>query len=151
MGGMTQFLQNAVYGTVMIAAVALLRRVLKDRLAPGARLALWAVCLFRLLTPVAPSSVLSLWGLFRQAAPVPEPAAAPSGTGMYLPAPDVNAPAMMAPDTAASSAVEAGIPWKMVLLGVWLAVGAALAARYALSYVRTRRAVGETVLLGRDD
>ena len=148
---MTQFLQNAVYGTVMIVAVALLRRVLKDRLAPGARLALWAVCLFRLLTPVAPSSVLSLWGLFRQAAPVPEPAAAPSGTGMYLPAPDVNAPAMMAPDTAASSAVEAGIPWKMVLLGVWLAVGAALAARYALSYVRTRRAVGETVPLGRDD
>lgn len=28
-----------------------------------ARLCLWALCLFRLLTPAAPESALSLWGL----------------------------------------------------------------------------------------
>ena len=56
---MTQLLQNAAYGTALILALAALRRVLKDRLLPEARLALWAVCLFRLLTPAAPESVLS--------------------------------------------------------------------------------------------
>ena len=50
---MAQLLQNAVYGTAMILAAAVLRRAMKDRLAPEARLALWAVCLFRLLTPAA--------------------------------------------------------------------------------------------------
>ena len=59
---MTQFLQNAVYGTVMILAVAVLRGALKDRLLPEARMALWAVCLFRLFTPIAPPSALSFWG-----------------------------------------------------------------------------------------
>ena len=56
-------LQNTAYGGILILAVAVLRRVLKDKLVPEARLALWAVCLFRLLTPAAPESVLSLWGL----------------------------------------------------------------------------------------
>ena len=68
---MTQLLQNAAYGTALILALATLRRVLKDRLLPEARLALWAVCLFRLLTPAAPESVLSLWGLFSKPAPAP--------------------------------------------------------------------------------
>ena len=145
---MTQLLQNAVYGTALILAAALLRRVLGDKLVPEARLALWAACLFRLLTPAAPSSVLSLWGLFgreAQNAPAPLPAGTvPNGAGAA--APGVSGAVVPAP-----APTEAGIPWEMLLLGIWLAVGGLLAARYALSYVRTRRAVGCAVPVGRDD
>ena len=80
---MAQLLQNAVYGTAMILAAAVLRRAMKDRLAPEARLALWAVCLFRLLTPAAPESVLSLWGLSRLFAPE-EPAPLPVPVTGYV-------------------------------------------------------------------
>ena len=85
---MAQLLQNAVYGTAMILAAAVLRRAMKDRLAPEARLALWAVCLFRLLTPAAPESMFSLWGLFQ--APAPQPAQTPR---LYIPAQPLPAPA----------------------------------------------------------
>lgn len=133
---MTQLLQNAAYGTALILAVALLRRVLKDRLIPEARLALWAVCLFRLLTPAAPESVLSLWGLFAKPAPVQTPQ-------LYIPAPSLSAPA---PQPAAPA-----FSWEMALAAAWLAVGGVLAVRYALSWGRTRRAVACAIPLGRDD
>lgn len=142
---MTQLLQNAVYGTALILVVALLRRVLKDRLVPGARLALWAVCLLRLLTPAAPESVLSLWGLFR---PRQAPAvSAPIST----PAPVADAPQLYTPAQAGPSPTAPAIPWELVLLAVWLVVGAALAVRYALNWRRTRRAVGCAIPVdGRD-
>lgn len=139
---MTQLLQNAAYGTVLILAVVILRRVLKDRLLPGARLALWAVCLFRLLTPAAPESALSLWRLPRlfqlpkPAAPVPAPYVM---TG-YVPAPPAPTPQ-----------TGPGISWETVLLALWLVVGAVLAARYALSWTRTRRAVSCAIPLDRSD
>ena len=85
---MTQLLQNALYGSALILAAAALRRVLKDRLIPEARLCLWAVCLFRLLTPAAPESMFSLWGLFQ--APAPQPAQTPR---LYIPAQPLPAPA----------------------------------------------------------
>lgn len=135
---MTQLLQNAAYGTALILAVAALRRVLKDRLLPEARLALWAVCLFRLLTPAAPESVLSLWGLFSK--PAPAPVQTPQ---LYSPAPALNAPA--------PQPVAPAFSWVTALALAWLAVGVALAARYALSWRRTRRAVANTIPLGRDD
>ena len=135
---MTQLLQNAAYGTALILALAALRRVLRDRLLPEARLALWAVCLFRLLTPAAPESVLSLWGLFSKPAPAPVRTPQP-----YLPAPLPNA-TVPQPTTPAFS-------WATALALVWLAVGAALALRYVLSWRRTRRAVAGAILLGRDD
>lgn len=135
---MTQLLQNAAYGTALILAVALLRRVLKDRLISEARLALWAVCLFRLLTPAAPESVLSLWGLF--AKPAPAPVQTPQ---LYIPAPSLSAPAPQ-PTAPAFS-------WEMALAAAWLAVGGVLAVRYVLSWGRTRRAVASTIPLGRDD
>lgn len=133
---MTQLLQNAAYGTALILAAALLRRVLKDRLIPEARLALWAVCLFRLLTPAAPESVFSLWGLFAKPAPVQTPQ-------VYIPAPSLSAPA---PQPAAPA-----FSWDMALAAAWLAVGGVLAVRYALSWGRTRRAVAGAIPLGRDD
>ena len=157
---MTQLLQNAVYGTAMILAVAVLRGALKDRLLPEARLALWAVCLFRLFTPAAPTSALSFWGLFGRGArevpapvvPVPTvgPAAAPSA-GTIVPTVPVG-PAPAAPVTPAVPAeTGTGVPWDAILAAVWIAVGAILAARHVLVYVRTRRAVECAIPLGRED
>ena len=140
---MTQLLQNAVYGTVMIFVVAALRGTLKDRLLPEARLVLWAVCLFRLFTPFAPTSTLSFWGLFGRgtwdvSTPVPI-----TNTGILAPAAsDVTTPVAF---------TEADIPWAAILAMVWIAVGAVLAVRYALVYVHTRQAVSRTVLLDRED
>lgn len=148
-----QLLQNAVYGTVMILAVAALRGTLRDRLLPEARLALWAVCLFRLFTPAAPTSALSFWGLFQRevsapTVPVTGPAAAP-GAGVIASA----APTVGTVPTAPVTPAEAGtgVAWGVILAAVWIAVGAILAARYALAYVRTRRAVGRAIPLGRED
>lgn len=142
---MSQLLQNALYGSAMILAAALLRRALGDRLAPEARLALWAACLFRLLTPAAPASVLSLWGLPRLFAPE-RPAAAP-GYVLSIPA-GVSVPA---PTLAPAPAAQTGLPWQALLAAVWLTVAAVLAARYAASWRRTRRAVACTSLLDQDD
>lgn len=137
---MSQLYQNALYGTVMILVVAVLRRALKDRLLPGARLCLWAACLFRLLTPAAPESVLSFWGLSRlfarEETPVP----------IFVPAdyaPITGAPAPQAPGPV--------ISWETAALAVWAIVSVALAVRYALSWRRTRRAVSCAIPLGRDD
>ncbi len=138
---MTQLLQNAAYGTALILAVAILRRVLRDRLVLEARLALWAVCLFRLLTPAAPESVLSLWGLSRLFAPE-EPAPLPVPVTGYVLAGDMPAPAPQP---------GPGLSWETALLALWLAVGAALAVHYALSWRRTRRAVTCAIPLDRDD
>ena len=150
---MTQLLQNAVYGTVLILAVAALRGALKDRLLPEARLALWAVCLFRLFTPSAPTSPLSFWGLFGwgtwgqsvSAPAAPSAPSAPAAPAAPLPFWELPASAPAAP--AAPTAPSASA----VLTAVWIAVGVILAARYALAYVRTRRAVGRAIALGRED
>ncbi len=139
---MTQLLQNAAYGAVLILAVVLLRQVLKDRLLPGARLALWAVCLFRLLTPAAPESMLSLWGLSRLFQRLEPPSPAPYVMTGYVPAAGAPAPT---PQTSPS------ISWETVLLALWIAVGVVLAARYVLSWKRTRRAVSCAIPLDRSD
>lgn len=135
---MTQLLQNALTGTALILAAAALRRLLKDRLVPGARLALWAACLFRLLTPAAPESALSLWGLFARPEPV-----SPPPPQLYNPAPAVSAPL---PQSGAS-----GFPWDLALSAVWLAVGLVLGLRYVLSWRRTRRAVAAAIPIQRPD
>lgn len=143
---MTQLLENAAYGAALILAAALLRRLLKERLVPEVRLALWAVCLFRLLTPVSPESVWSLWGLVGRmgteapSAPVQnlDPLPLPSGT-----LGDV--PAAQFPVTGAANPVQpvtpAAFPWEMVAPAVWIGVGLALAVWYVRSWLRTRRAV----------
>lgn len=135
---MTQLLQNAVYGTALILAAAALRLVLKGRLIPEARLCLWAACLFRLLTPAAPESVLSLWGLFAKPAPVPV-----RTPQVYIPAPTLN--------NAPAPQPAPGIPWETVLMAVWLVVGIVLAVRYVLSWTRTRRAVACAIPLDGSD
>ena len=153
---MMQILQNAVHGTVMILAVAVLRGTLKNRLLPEARLALWAVCLFRLFTPTVPTSALSFWGLFGRrtqevsvpmtTVPAPGPTIAPS-TGVIVPvAPNVTATAPVTP-----AETGTGVSWVAVLATVWISVGVILAMRYVLAYVRTRRAVGNTIPLESED
>lgn len=148
---MTQLLQNAVFGTALILAAALLRRALGGRLIPEARLALWFVCLIRLLAPVFPDSGLSLWGLLPRAGTASAPTPAPvEGTG-NLPA--VNAPAsgMMNPGPATVEPAGGAFPWEAVALSLWIGVGLLLAARYVLRWSRTRRAVAEAIPLPRDD
>ncbi len=149
---MTQLLQNALFGTALILAAVLLRRAMGERLLPAARLALWAVCLIRLLAPVFPASGLSLWGLAGAgtagAAPDWNPAPLPGGELGNVPA--VNAPAGTA--VPAPQPVEpAAFPWEAVVPAVWIGVGLVLAARYVWSWNRTRRAVAQAVPLGRDD
>lgn len=141
---MTQLLENAVTGTVLILATVLLRRLLKNRLSPGVWLALWAVCLFRLLTPAAPESTLSLYGL----SPVPLENA-PAAVGEVR---EVQAPAPI-PDmnSAADAPVEPSLNWKALVLAAWLAASAALAVHYVMAWRLTRKEVRRTVLLGRDD
>ncbi len=149
---MTQLLQNALFGTALILAAVLLRRAMGERLLPAARLALWAVCLVRLLAPVFPASGLSLWGLAGAgtagAAPDWNPAPLPNeGLGNVS---AVNAPAGTA--VPAPQPVEpAAFPWEAVVPAVWIGVGLVLAARYVWSWNRTRRAVAQAVPLGRDD
>lgn len=140
---MPQLLQNALFGTVLILAAAALRRALGDRLPPEVRLALWAVCLFCLFTPVMPISALSLWGLWRLMEP------APAQSVSAVPAP----PALPAPDALPSIPREtgAGLPFGAALAAAWLIVALALAARYALLWSRTRRAVRSAALLSRTD
>lgn len=148
---MAQLLQNAVYGTAMILAAAVLRRAMKDRLAPEARLALWAVCLFRLLTPAAPESVLSLWRLFvpeaQSVSPPPDAVFTPAVPAVGEPAAPVAAPEFLP----APAPVETGIPWEMLLSGLWLAAGVGLGLWFVRSYLRTRRAVDCAAPVGRDD
>lgn len=145
---MTQLLQNALFGTALILAAVLLRRAMGERLLPAARLALWAVCLIRLLAPVFPASGLSLWGLAGTAAgaaPDLNPAPLPNGGLGNVPA--VNAPAVPAP----RPVEPAAFPWEGVVPAVWIGVGLVLAARYVWSWNRTRRAVAQAIPLGRDD
>lgn len=140
---MTQLLQNAAYGAALILTVAVLRRVLKDRLVPEARLALWAVCLFRLLTPAAPESVFSLWGLPKLFAP--EKQAAPSlNAAGYIPAAGTPVPAP-------TPQADPGISWETALLILWLAASVVLTARYVLIWTRTRRAVACAIPLDQSD
>ena len=148
---MTQLLQNAVFGTALILAAALLRRALGGRLIPEARLALWFVCLIRLLAPVFPDSGLSLWGLLPRAGTASAPAPAPIGGTGNLPA--VNAPASgtVNPGPVPVEPAGAAFPWEAVALSLWIGVGLVLAARYALRWSRTRRAVAEAIPLPRDD
>ena len=148
---MSQLLQNAAYGTAMILAVAALRRVLKDRLSPGARLALWRACMFRLHTPAAPERVLSLWGLVGRLEPaepgtqvVPAP---PTAGPAYTP--EAGMPIAPAVPVNPSPAAPAPFPWGDVLAAVWLAVGAAVALWYAVGWMRARRAVACAIPVGR--
>lgn len=154
---MTQLLQNAAYGTALILAAAALRRVLKQRFIPEARLALWAVCLLRLLTLAPLESVLSLWGFFRPrqapavSAPISTPAPAAGAPPLYTPVqaapspvPVVNTPPLYIPVQTVPSPAAPAIPWEKLLLAAWLVVGAVLAVRYVVSWTRTRRAVALT-------
>lgn len=142
---MTQLLQNALFGTALILAAALLRRALGGRLLPEARLVLWFVCLVRLLAPAFPDSALSLWGLLpRVSTSTPSPGGGPGNL------PVVNVPAPGAVSSGATP-VEHTFPWEAALLAVWIGVGLALAVRYALRWGRTRRAVAQAAPLPRDD
>ena len=154
---MAQLLQNAALGTLLILTAVLLRRVLRGRLVPEARLVLWGACLVRLLTPAALESVLSLWGPLATPSPAPgppgAPAVLPSGPPVQPPRAAVSpAPGFIAPPALPGpQPASSALPWGAALAAVWLGVGLILAVRYVLSWRRTRRAVASAVLLGRED
>lgn len=165
---MAQLLENAVLGTVVILVAALLRLVLKNKLPPEAWLALWVVCLLRLLTPAAPGSVLSVYALpvLPEAPAAGEPARAPPAADGPTPAPGgapqygppavtlpvpsdpIPTPSAPAPD---EPPVEAEVNWAAVLGAVWLLGAAVTAVRQALSWQKTRRLVRGAVLVAADD
>lgn len=148
---MTQLLQNAVFGTALILAAALLRRALGGRLIPEARLALWFVCLIRLLAPVFPDSGLSLWGLLPRAGTASAPAPAPIGGTGNLPAGNAPVSGLMNPGPVPVEPTGGAFPWEAVALSLWIGVGLLLAVWYVLRWNRTRRAVAEAIPLPRDD
>ena len=154
---MAQLLENAWMGSALILAVAVLRRLLKGRLPPGAWLTLWAVCLARLLAPVSLGSPLSLYALGGRlsaaadssvpAAPAPSAAgAAPSAAPGFVPPVLSGGDAFPAEAAQAASISPAHILPALYLIGaacmlLWLAVG----------YVRTRRAAACATVLPRSD
>ncbi len=123
---MSQLIENTLLGGGLILVTALLRRVLKGRLASGGRLALWAVCLGRLLTPVPWRSPLSL--LVLNGSPAARlavvPAVPPAGMGTAAPAP----------------AAGASVPPLAVL---WAAVALAVGVWQAAAWLSVRRQVRE--------
>ena len=144
---MAQLLENAWMGTVLILAVAALRRLLKGRMPAGVWLCLWAVCLIRLFSPVAWNSPLSVYAfprllarVFRSSLPtVPSiPSVAPHA------APEATVPMDAANNTAVPD-------WPYILLVLYLVGAACALAWLAAGYVRGRRAMACAIVLPRSD
>lgn len=155
---MAQLLENAWMGTVLILAVAALRRLLRGRLPAGVWLCLWAVCLVRLFSPASLGSPLSLYALAPEAtvadagpvlAPAPAVSAdpAPQDTAPTLPvlSGDISLPG--AEQTATAPAVGPA----QVLLTVYLIGAACVLVWLAAGYVRARRAMSCAIVLPRSD
>ena len=130
---MTQLLENTLLGGAMILAVAGLRRLLRDRVHPNGWLALWAVCLARLLTPLPWRSPLSLYALLGRRTEAGLPAPVPAGPEASLPAPQ-SQPTGLSPLTI-----------------VWLAAAVGVAVWFAAAWLSTRRRVRETIPLEKSD
>lgn len=60
---LSNLLENALMGTVLILMTALLRLAFKRYLPPGIWLVLWGMCLFRFVCPVRLSSIVSIYRL----------------------------------------------------------------------------------------
>ena len=135
---MGQLLENSLLGGVLILFVAVLRLLLKDRLHPTARLALWALCLARLLTPCPWMSVLSVYGLlhFPSGSSVPSFASPPAGqvvegfAGLH---PGANLPASY------------GFTYIYVLVAVGLTIW------FVLAWLSAWRRIREAVPVSRSD
>lgn len=155
---MAQLLENALMGTVLILAVAALRRLMKGRLPAGAWLCLWAVCLVRLFSPVSLGSPLSLYAL------VPERAAIAADAGAAISAAPVpSAGAGLSAPAALPILYEGGSPVAetaqtapavspaQVLLTVYLIGAACVLVWLVVGYVRARRAMTYAIVLPRSD
>lgn len=143
---MALLFQNALAGTVLILAAALLRCLLKNRLAPEVWLVLWGVCLFRVLTPAAPESDLSLYSLpdlLPERVPsVAEPVPGPTADDGTVPSSPAYPPiGLSSVPPVVLSGGERRIDWGTALGAVWLFGSAVTAVGKAGSWSRTRRAV----------
>ena len=120
MSALAQLLENALMGTVLILAVAALRRLMKGRMPAGAWLCLWAVCLIRLFSPVAWNSPLSVYTFPRLLARVFR-SSLPTDPSIRSVAPHAAPEATVPMDAANNTAVP---DWPYILLVLYL-VGAA--------------------------
>jgi beta-lactamase regulating signal transducer with metallopeptidase domain len=146
-------MENAITGSILILATAILRKALKNRLPAETWLALWAVCLFRLLTPFSLKSRLSIYRLLtapqNMIAQVSEPGAqalsqmqpsAPLAASTSIPSGQVS----LITQTGATS----GAPSLSAILGaVYLLVAFLIAFHFLCGWWRTLRAVNRCVHL----
>lgn len=148
---MAQLIQNAAAGSVLILVTVLLRQALRRKLPPETWLVLWAVCLFRLLTPVVPENPLSLYGLPKlQAGGTPPSGAALPTMPLDWSAPPGHVSTSAAPASGALPASPAW-NWGAVLALLWLLGSAAAAVRYVLLWARSRQIVCSARLLPPSD
>ncbi len=123
---MTQLLENTLLGGAMILVVAGLRCLFRDRVHPNGWLALWAVCLARLLTPLPWRSPLSLCALLGRTAG--------AASALTLPVGPHSQPAGLSPLTV-----------------IWLVAAAGLAVWFLTAWLSARRRVRETIPLEKSD
>lgn len=144
---MAQLLENAWMGTVLILAVAALRRLLKGRMPAGVWLCLWAVCLIRLFSPVAWNSPLSVYAFPRLLARVFR-SSLPTDPSIPSVAPHAAPEATVPMDAANNTAVP---DWPYILFVLYLVGAACALAWLAAGYVRGRQAMACAIVLPRSD
>ncbi len=140
---MGQLAENTVLGGILILLTALARRFLRGKISPNAVLVLWAVCALRLLTPVALTSPVSLWGMGTEGRYAPVTATAePEASPAEAPAPNdgqqitINEQTVSAPPK-----TDRGGGIRATVRTVYAAVSLALTGCMAGSFLTTRRRV----------
>lgn len=143
--------EMSLYGTILIAAVLLLRAVFLNRLPKRTFSALWELAILRLLLPFSIASAVSLYALF----PLPEPAALTAVTAsppseqspapITIPAP-ITEPSPL-PETAfpivavtePTAEPKADVSPETVLRLIWCSGAGLLLLVFAAVYLRGRR------------
>lgn len=151
---MTQFQENILIGTVLILLVALLRRLLRGYIPAKTWIALWGICLFRLLSPAVPKSALSICNLYQKSAADSSSMVVnvsnPVGIDNMKSTPVTIETARQAAE-AISRSSGAGISITQILMAIYL-LGAICAMLYFLySWIRTCHMTHTARLLERSD
>ncbi len=139
---MTQLLENTLMGGALILAAAGLRALLKGRVHPNGWLALWAVCLARLLTPLPWRSSLSLYALLGRRTEAELPAPIPN-ISAAVPVPAAPGAALPAPQSQPAGPSPLAVLWAVAAIGsaVW----------FIAAWLSARRRVLTTIPLEKSD
>ena len=126
--------EMSLYGGAMILVAALLRLLLRDRLPRRMYVALWDLAMLRLLVSFRLPALTSVQRVVQVAAPV---------WAQAVPQTLASGAEALAGDVA--PAAQAGFPWKVALLALWLTGALILAVRFARLYARGRRVLAESL------